>query len=223
MARVLALVEGPTERAFGQQVLATHLGALGIDFRPRVVGKPGQKGGVREWTRTKKELVALIRQERRITVTTMFDLYALPACWPGRQEAERRGLVKRAAAEFIESRIAADVASELATTGPEPRFIPYLSLHEYEALLFSDPDELAKVAEAPSAGRHFRNILEECGGCEEIDEGHQTAPSKRILQLAPTYRKVVDGLLVASRIGLTTIRACCPHFDAWLSKLEAAE
>lgn len=126
MARVLALVEGPTERSFSQQLLAPHLGAFGVAFLPRVIGKPGHKGGVGEWSRAKRELLGLIRQELQSTVTTMFDLYALPANWPGRQEAERRGLTKRAAAEFIEAKIREDVATELGIAGPELRFIPYL-------------------------------------------------------------------------------------------------
>ena len=41
MVRVLALVEGPTERNFGQKLIASHLGMLGIEFHPRVIGKPG--------------------------------------------------------------------------------------------------------------------------------------------------------------------------------------
>jgi len=35
------------------------------------------------------------------------------------------------------------------------------------------------------------------------------------------YRKVDDGVDIASEIGLETIRRECPHFNVWLAQLEA--
>jgi len=55
-----------------------------------------------------------------------------------------------------------------------------------------------------------------------IDDGAHTAPSKRIIAVLPDYEgaKPVIGPQVAALIGLDTIRAKCPHFAAWLSRLE---
>lgn len=55
---------------------------------------------------------------------------------------------------------------------------------------------------------------------ENINDNPQTAPSKRILNALPEYDKVIHGTSIATEIGLSTIRQSCPHFDAWLVKLE---
>ena len=154
-------------------------------------------------------------------LTTMFDLYALPMSWPGQSEAARRGLQDRAAAEYIEQQIGAAVASEIAPRGQSLEFIPYLSVHEFEAPLFSDPTILAGVTGGSDHAKKFQQVLDECGECEMINDHFDTKPSTRISQIAAQYQKRIDGLSVASRIGLQKIREKCPHFDAWVTRLEA--
>lgn len=55
---------------------------------------------------------------------------------------------------------------------------------------------------------------------EDIDDGPDTAPSKRIGGVYPAYRKVIDGELAARKIGIDKMRIECPHFNAWLKRLE---
>ena len=57
---------------------------------------------------------------------------------------------------------------------------------------------------------------------ELINDGQHSAPSKRIIAQLPDYvhAKSVVGPQVAERIGLAVIRSKCPHFSAWLSRLE---
>ena len=102
----------------------------------------------------------------------------------------------------------------------EVGFFAYLSLHEYEALLFSDPGQLASVTMGAKDAEKFAGIVAACGGCEEIDDAPETAPSKRILAIAPQYQKASDGPVAAQRIGLEAMRGKCPHFDAWVRRLE---
>ena len=35
------------------------------------------------------------------------------------------------------------------------------------------------------------------------------------------YQKVPFGELIAESMGLHTLRAACPHFDSWVTRLEA--
>jgi hypothetical protein len=56
---------------------------------------------------------------------------------------------------------------------------------------------------------------------EHIDDGRDTAPSKRILAVCDEYDKIAHGSLIAMDIGLDTIRHECPLFDAWVKRLEA--
>jgi hypothetical protein len=46
-------------------------------------------------------------------------------------------------------------------------------------------------------------------------------PSRHIKELAPSFKKRIDGPLLALDIGLAAIRGRCPHFNNWLTKLEA--
>ncbi len=66
-----------------------------------------------------------------------------------------------------------------------------------------------------------------CGGAEQINDDPQTAPSKRLAaffldHLNQRYDKPfhVHGPLLALEVGLPAIRAACPRFDTWLSRLE---
>lgn len=74
--------------------------------------------------------------------------------------------------------------------------------------------------DTPDLEPQFKSIVSTCGGPEDINEGPQTAPSKRILRLCPQYNKPNDGVMIAIEIGLEKMRAACPHFDAWVGRLE---
>ena len=102
-----------------------------------------------------------------------------------------------------------------------PRFLPYIQVHEYEALLFSDPDGFAEGIGQQELSSQFHAIREECGNPEEIDDDPNTAPSNRITACHPRYSKVIDGTLAAQQVGLAAMRAECPHFREWLEKLAA--
>jgi hypothetical protein len=56
---------------------------------------------------------------------------------------------------------------------------------------------------------------------EHINDSPETAPSKRIEALIPSYQKPLFGNLAALEIGLDPIRHACPHFREWLDRLEA--
>jgi hypothetical protein len=101
-------------------------------------------------------------------------------------------------------------------------FIPYVQLHEFETLLLVNPDRLLEMY--PDATANVRKLKTNIGNTnpEEINESIQTAPSKRIIRFLPDYegQKAQVGPLVAEDIGITQLRKKCPHFDAWISKLE---
>jgi hypothetical protein len=104
-----------------------------------------------------------------------------------------------------------------------PRFVPYVQLHEFEALLFSDPQSFSIAF--PGIGAEvakLQAIRSAFDTPEHIDEREHFAPSKQILKILPQYDKPVYGPLIAKQIGLARLRKECPHFDAWLARLEAA-
>ena len=99
-------------------------------------------------------------------------------------------------------------------------FVPFLALHEYEAWLFADSVTVPQLLTQPQKQAQFAAITQAFEP-EDINESAATAPSKRLLAMFPGYRKVLHGTLATERIGLTTIRARCPHFAAWMERLEA--
>jgi hypothetical protein len=223
MARLNVLVEGQTEEAFVNEVLAPHLAGYGVYAVARCVTtrrdrhRPDRvhRGGLRDYAKVRRDLERWMAEDRSATFTTMFDLYALPEDFPGYHEA--RGLADPyARVRHLEKALAAD-ANEF-------RLIPYIQLHEFEALLFCDPRKLdwAYLEHEPQIGR-LVEIASRYDSPELIDDGLDSAPSKRIIAEIPEYRfqKSSAGPLVAGRIGTETMRSRCPHFADWLTKLEA--
>lgn len=101
------------------------------------------------------------------------------------------------------------------------RFIPYVSLHEFEALLFADPQAVARRAGDPGVERRLRVALSDCGEPELVDDSPTSAPSKRIIDAWPRYAKTTDGPVFAATIGIARLRKSCPHFGAWIGRLES--
>ncbi len=102
------------------------------------------------------------------------------------------------------------------------RFIPYIQLHEFEGLLFSD----ISVFNHQIAKNEFENYNEliqtinDYPNPELINDGKETAPSKRLMRIIKGYNKIVYGSLLAQEIGLERIRNKCPRFNNWLNLLE---
>ncbi len=101
------------------------------------------------------------------------------------------------------------------------RFLPYLQLHEYEGLLFSDPAAFARGIYQPDLAASLQKVRDGFPTPEDIDDGPETAPSKRVLKLYPPYRKPLYGTLAALEVGISTMRRECPHFRDWIERLEA--
>ena len=113
-----------------------------------------------------------------------------------------------------------DVAACMSKSFDRARFVPFVTLHEFEGLLFSDCTRFAEgIGRAELAGQ-FQEIRDAFETPEEIDDSPETAPSKRVEALVPRYQKPFLGALAALAIGLDGIRAECPHFRDWLERLE---
>jgi hypothetical protein len=218
MVRVHVLVEGEAEETFAREVLLPHFTLRGIYLFPRRLGKPGHKGGICKYPFAQREILITLKQEVHAFCTTMFDYYGMPLDWPNRKEATDKPFAERGA--MVEEAMAADISSQLGARFNCARFVPYIQMHEFEALLFSDPKALADGLElADDASIH--GIADQFNSPEEINDSQQTAPSRRIMGLNPGYAKVSDGIRISQKIGLTTMRAQCPHFNEWIGKLEA--
>jgi hypothetical protein len=208
------------------------------------------RGGFRRqgaYEQVRKDLLNWMKEDAGddARFTTMFDLYALPTDFPGQRDdlppvqglprkVHRRLMGPLASAsrepvgqrderpdcyrrvERIEAAFARHVGGR--------RFIPHIQLHEFEALLLVDPQQFDwyHIEDADAAGIvRLCSLVAAVSSPELIDDGPDTTPSKRILAELPRYRKAGQGPVVAEKIGIERMRAACPHFAAWLTKLEA--
>jgi len=218
LVRVNILVEGQTEETFVRNVLAEPLGRQGIFVTARCI-ETGRKhrrlyrGGMTTYVKARRDLQRWLSSDSAAYLTTMFDLYKLPGDFPGVTEAAVL-CDPYAKVQQLETALSANVQN--------PRFIPYLQLHEFEGLLFSDVqviDEILQVYHHSQLAA-LQEVRAQFTTPEVIDDGEATAPSKRLKRLYPGYDKVTFGLRIAQRIGLHTLRRECPHFAAWLTRLE---
>ncbi|HEV7487539.1 MAG TPA: DUF4276 family protein [Thermoanaerobaculia bacterium] len=216
--RILILVEGQTEERFVKDVLAPEFYQFDTFFDPRLlitkVVKHGAsfKGGVTTYGKYKNDVRRLLAEAKSGTfITTLVDYYGLPADFPG-METRPNGS-PRDRVRHIENNIFADC-------GSPQNFRPFLALHEFEAWLFSSRDELSRTMTQPDKRAAIAAIRDAFPTPEDINEGPATAPSKRIKEVFPEYKKTLHGPLAAARIGVAAIRAECAHFDEWLGELE---
>ncbi|MXZ23155.1 MAG: DUF4276 family protein [Caldilineaceae bacterium SB0665_bin_25] len=219
--RLNFIVEGQTEETFVNQVLKPHLGQLSVGVSVRVVTtrkKRGAKyrGGLSTYAKAKRDITLWTKQDRNpdVRFTTMFDLYGLPTDFPGYAAAVQNDPFQRV--EALEGTLARDIS--------DARFIPYIQLHEFEALILSGPRQLSSQFDNCDEGiATLETIVSRFKSPEHVNDGTDTAPSKRIIREIPEYegRKASAGPIVTERIGLFTLRSKCSHFAAWLDKLES--
>lgn len=227
MDRLLIHVEGETEETFVNEVLAPHLCRKGYSkVSARLVGNARQRdrrGGIKAWSAVRKDIVNHLKEDSSCLATTMVDYYALPQtggkAWPGRALAGTLPFAQKAVT--VEDALMADISSELSGTFERRRFIPYVIMHEFEGLLFSDCAGFARGINRLKLADDFQAIRDKFNSPEEINDSPETAPSKRVKGLVHGYEKPLLGSLAALEIGLDAIRKECPHFCAWLTRLEA--
>jgi hypothetical protein len=226
VARLLVHVEGQTEETFVGEVLAPHLYARGYQYvGARLLGNSrhrSHRGGARAWSAVRTHILNHLRQDRESLVTTMVDFYALPRAgakeWPGRAAATQARFPQKAAT--VEAALKADISAEMGPKFDTRRFLPYVVMHEFEGLLFSDCERFARGIGQEELAPEFQRIRDDFETPEEINDSPLTAPSKRVEALVPGYEKPLLGALAALEVGLDAIRLACPNFNAWLEYLE---
>jgi hypothetical protein len=218
VTRVHVVVEGQTEESFVNEILAPILWPHKVYLTPRLLGSPGHKGGNTNYARVKKDIVVQLKQDPTAYCSTMFDLYGLGPGFPGTPPPANLSNLEKVV--HIERAIKADIVVHVPDLRPDARFLPYLQLHEYEGLLFSDPAAFALGIGQRHLVEQFGTVRAGFDTLEDINDNADTSPSRRVLSIYPQYRKVLDGTLAARAVGVLKIRQECPHFREWVEKLK---
>ncbi|MFD7869080.1 DUF4276 family protein [Microbacterium sp. NPDC059771] len=213
--RVALLVEGQTEEAFVARVLQPYIGFETATLTPIVVhtsrtanGTTFRGGGY--WKHYDKQLRMLLSQPHWDRVTTLIDFYGYPADAPP---------CSCPAAHNQPSCVASREANIAASLPYDSRFLPFVALHEFETLVIAAGATMSDVLGDVDAPSRFAALLDEHDGdAEQINNGPQTAPSKRVLEVLPDYRKVRDGVSVLEG-RLPRALPSASRFAAWIAAL----
>ena len=222
MKRILVLVEGQTEEHFVKELLVPNFSyaPYKIYFYPTIIttktvkNKPDFKGGINSYEKVKSNLLKLFNDTSAKIITTMIDYYKLPTDFPGYKDMPNADFYGKVS--YLEEKFKEDINNT--------RFVPYIQVHEFEAYLFSSSEGFNKVFLNKNKNKELEkvnNIINQFNNPEAINEGSETAPSKRLSHIFKEYKKTLHGISIAKHLGLETIRKSCSHFNNWLKILES--
>lgn len=225
---VYVLCEGQTEQGFVEEVLKPYLIKQGIGSVKSIListdKKKNTSGGMFSFEQAHKHLELLDKMYQdndyeRYIFTTMFDYYALPSSFPGYNESKKiEDRYQRI--EYLEN--------EFGKNEGKKRFVPYLQLHEFEALVFCGIEYLAELY--PGCKKRIKvlhDTMSKFGNPELINNNPNTAPSKRIIKSIEGdnkktlyhYNKPSTGKYITKQVGVEVLREKCRHFNDWIEKL----
>ena len=211
MKRLFIIVEGQSERDFIEELVAPYLFKHEIyAVTPVLIRTSKQgRGGFVNYQHLKNDVKRLLlQQDADIVVSMLVDFFRCPELPDSLKYDNIRDHIKRV--EVMEQCIAEDISDR--------RFIPYIQLHEFEALLYASnvgfemyfSDEQAMLT---------GQIVCEYDNPEAINSSPENAPSKRLLRINNQYNKVIEGNLIALEVGLPAMLKRCPRFSQWIESL----
>jgi len=217
MSHIFLIVEGVAEEMFYKSVFAEHFKRTHT-FEVTVM--PTKKNG-----HSRKEKGGMITYDLCLTnlkrylhstghcdkVYLIYDYYGLHNSFLDNYEGDNSLNSKL---KYIISRL------EKSVNDPKFKFI--LQVHEFEAFLFSMPEEIAAHFGKSRLIDRFKVILTNFNGDPElINNSSTTAPSKRIIAIIPEYAygKISDGVVISGKIGIQNIMNKCKRFKEFCDNL----
>ena len=211
MKRLYIIVEGQTEQEFVNSMIAPYMQQHGVyTVTPLLIrtSKTG-RGGFVNYEHLKNDAKKLLSSKKSdFVVSTFVDFFRIPEV-PQKERWEKKA-THIEQVEEMEQCIAEDIN--------DSRFIPYIQLHEFEALLFSSNKGFESFFSEDNA-KDTQQIINTFNNPENINTTPTGAPSKRLLAIKDDYDKVIEGNLIALEVGINDILTKCPRFRAWIEKL----
>ncbi len=119
-----------------------------------------RRGGFQAWSNVRSDIFRLLRQDKACNVTTMVDFYGLPQSggqkWPGRAEAKAIPYPDNVRA--VVAALMKDIEKVMGSGFNPNRFAPFVIMHEFEGLLFSDCHDFAHEIVRPDITDKFQEI-----------------------------------------------------------------
>lgn len=218
MKRLVFIVEGETEEAFVNNILRPYFQNCGLYNPIQCFKIKHTQGGLHKYSYVRNDVLNTI-YETDVIVTTMFDLYALPHSFPGYDEAQAiENHLDRV--KFLEAKMKEDIEENQGRSFNN--YIPYIQLHEFEALAFSSSNSFEALFEDNEMDyKGIRTVIDNFPNPEDINDSPETAPSKRMQRLIQGYNKVTYGISLIEYTGIDVILQKCPHFREWIETLKS--
>src|SRR5580658_188916 len=177
MQKLHILVEGQTEEVIVNNVIGPYLSSGDLYVTTSILktkqpagGQSAHTGGVTSWTKIFREIRLLLGDTSTTLVTTLVDYYGFPHDAPGMAD-------RPVGSPYIR---VAHVEKSLADAVGSGRFLPHLVLHEIEAWVLAGCSHLADLFGNSSETAQLAQVVAAESGPEMVDDGVDTAPSKRI-------------------------------------------
>ena len=218
MKRLVIIVEGETEESFVNNILCPYFCSKGLYNTIQCFKTKHSHGGISKYSYIKKDILNTIYEKD--VVSMMIDFYRLPSDFPGFSDLKATQTHKEQAS-LLETEIKKDL--EDTQKHQFDNFIPYIQLHEFEALMFASIKGIDILFEREEMDyKGLMNVIEEHPNPEEINNHPATAPSMRLKKLIPGYNKVLHGIEIIKTMGMPELLEKCPRFKTWVESMEEA-
>ena len=210
---VIIYCEGQTEEHFIKEILAPYFEEKQIILSAKICNTESKgSGGVSKYSKIKGEIEKLCGSNKHAIITTMLDYYGLPK--------DTEGYIKNINSNLLTDDIS-KIEKAIFKDIRYKNFIPNLILHEFEGLLFSKPEAFSCISNSSQKKiNELGEIKKDFPTPEHINNSFEKKPSARIENIYPSYKKIIDGITIAKKIGIENIRKECPHFEEWLKNIE---
>lgn len=224
MKKLIIICEGKTETFFIKNVLSNYMPS--ITFLPQTIptGSNPQggssKGGALNYDRVKRYIENL--KFTNDYITTFFDFYGLPNNFPS-YSTLNSNLTIYQKIDKLEKAFYDDIINDFPSL--KDKFFPYIQLHEFETLLFTDIKKAFQDMRISDQNLTNLNdiLINFNDNPEEINNSIETAPSKRIIKAFPAFQKTKDGVIGIQNMGLNDIEQKCQHFKKWLDYIRSLQ
>lgn len=212
--RLIIVVEGETEEEFVNRILKPYFASKNI-FNVKCFKIKHSRGGLSKYSHFRRDILKCIYQQDAV-VTSLIDFYALPTDFPEYEKAKQE-MDKNKQVQILEQEIKKEI--EKSQKQEFNNFIPYIQLHEFEALIFSSINGFDGFEKNKIDIENIEKILKNYANPEDINDNKSTAPSKRLLKHIKGYNKIVDGNMMIQKIGIDVVIKKCKRFSGWLDKI----
>lgn len=218
MRNLYFIVEGETEEEFIKRLLIPYLYGRGLrcHIQAILIFMSGGGHGHNNAEHFLNTIEPVLHYSGEPVITSLLDFFRFPrkqpvfaACAACRTAVEEAACLQQA------------LFAEVQRIRPYPYFIPYVQLHEFEALLFADV--VGHELHHPGIQTEVAAVIDAYPSPEEINSRPESAPSKRLESIYRAYkqhyRKAADAVDVVELIGMDRLLDRCPQFSAWVEHL----